>query len=59
MLKKNRFLCVKESTKPGLTKVIKKAQIEFCKAHEHWTLEDWKQVIWTDETLVVLSHCRG
>jgi hypothetical protein len=35
MLKENRFQSVKESTKPGLTKEIKKAWLEFCKAHEH------------------------
>jgi transposase len=40
MLKKNRFRSVKESVKPGLTEEMKKARLEFCKAHEHWTLED-------------------
>jgi hypothetical protein len=27
--------------------------------HEHWTLEDWKNVIWTDETSVQLGSVRG
>jgi hypothetical protein len=40
MLKKNGFRNVKESTKPGLTEAMKKARLEFCKDHEHWTLED-------------------
>jgi hypothetical protein len=40
MLKKNGFRSVKESTKLGLTEEMKKAWLEFCKAHEHWTLED-------------------
>jgi hypothetical protein len=40
MLKKNRFRSVKELVKLGLTEEMKKAQLEFCKAHEHWTLED-------------------
>jgi hypothetical protein len=40
MLKENGFRSVKESTKPGLTEEMKKAQLEFYKAHEHWTLED-------------------
>jgi hypothetical protein len=35
MLKKNRFQSVKESTKPGLTEEMKKARLEFCKAHEY------------------------
>jgi hypothetical protein len=38
---------------------MKKAQIEFCKAYEHWTLEDWKRVIFTDKTSVVLGHQQG
>ncbi|KAL1991844.1 hypothetical protein VTN49DRAFT_5152 [Thermomyces lanuginosus] len=28
-------------------------------AHQHWTLEDWKNVIWPDETSVVLGHSRA
>jgi hypothetical protein len=59
MLKKNGFRNVKESTKPGLTEVMKKARLKFCKDYEHWTLEDWKRVIWTDETSVVLGYRRG
>jgi hypothetical protein len=59
MLKKNGFRNVKESTKPRLTEAMKKAWFEFCKAYEHWTLEDWKKVIWIDETLVVLGHRCG
>jgi hypothetical protein len=38
---------------------MRKAHYEWCLAHQHWTLEDWKRVIWTDETSVVLSHRRG
>jgi hypothetical protein len=59
MLKKNGFRNVKESTKLGLTEDIKKARLAFCKDHKHWTLEDWKKVIWTDETSIVLGHRRS
>ena len=45
MLKKNGFRSVKESVKPGLTEEMKKARLQFCKDHEHWTLEDWKKII--------------
>lgn len=27
--------------------------------YKDWTLDDWKMVIWTDETSVVLGHRRG
>ena len=59
MLKKNGFRTVKELVKLGLTKVIKEAWLAFCKAYEYQILEDWKKVIWTDETLVILSHWHG
>lgn len=50
---------VKPTTKPGLTPEMKKARYEWALAHKDWTLEDWKDVIWTDETSVVLGHRRG
>jgi transposase len=59
MLRKEGFKLYKELSKPGLTKAMMKAQLEFCKAYEHWTLEDWKRVIWTDETSIILGHRRG
>jgi hypothetical protein len=59
ILKENGFRRVKELVKPGPTEAMKKARLEFCKAHEHWALEDWKKIIWTDETSVVLGHRRG
>jgi transposase len=49
----------KPTRKPGLTKKMKEARLAWCLAHEHWTLEDWKRVIWSDETSVVLNHRRG
>jgi len=42
-----------------LTQKMIKERLEWCRQHEHWTLEDWKNVIWTDETSVVLLHRRG
>lgn len=34
-------------------------RLAWCKAHEDWTLEDWKDVIWSDETSIILLHRRG
>ena len=28
----------------------KKARMDFAVSHQHWTVEDWKWVIWSDET---------
>jgi hypothetical protein len=38
---------------------MKAARLEWALVHKDWTLEDWKKVIWTDETSVLLSHRRG
>lgn len=38
---------------------MKLERLKFCRDHAHWTLEDWKNVIWLDETSVVLNHHRG
>jgi hypothetical protein len=47
------------SYKPGLTDAMRATRLEFALAHRHWTLEDWKKVILTDETGVILGHRRG
>ena len=49
----------KPTRKPGLTKAMRQARLKFCKDHEDWTLEDWKNVIWSDETSVLLGSRRG
>ncbi|RYC77279.1 hypothetical protein BFJ63_vAg19847 [Fusarium oxysporum f. sp. narcissi] len=38
---------------------MRKERLAWCIAHKDWTLEDWKNVIWSDETSVVLLHRRG
>jgi hypothetical protein len=59
ILKRNGFVIAKPSWKPGLTEAAKAKRLKFCLDHQHWTLDDWKNVIWTDETAVVLGHRRG
>ena len=53
------FNSVKKTTKPGLNEAQKAARLIWCIAHKDWTLEDWKNVIWTDETSVCLGQKRG
>lgn len=38
---------------------MKDARLQFARAYENWTLEDWKKVIWSDETSVVCGFRRG
>jgi transposase len=50
---------VKPTRKPGLDRVQKAARLAFALKYEHWTLEDWKRIIWSDETSVLLGQRRG
>jgi len=38
--------------KPALSPKNIKARLEFCKQYKNWTIEDWKKVIWSDETKI-------
>ena len=49
----------KPTRKLGLTVEMRMARWRFCQKHKDWTIEEWKAVIWTDETSVVLGHWRG
>lgn len=59
ILKEARFSYVKPSRKPGLTKSMKEARLRFCLEYQYWTLDDWKKVLWSDETSVVHGAKRG
>jgi transposase len=59
VLKRLGYRKVKQTVKPGLTEEMKKARLEFALRYKDWTLEDWKSVIWSDETSVVLGQRRG
>ena len=58
-LKENGYSSFKKTIKPGLKNEDKLTRLEWCLEHEHWILEDWKNVIWTDETSVQLGAVRG
>ena len=38
--------------KPLLTKRHRDARLQFALAHKDWTLDDWKRVVWSDETKI-------
>jgi len=59
ILKQNGLRSVKPTQKSGLTEAMMEARYQFCLRYQDWTLEDWKKVIWTDETSVVLGARRG
>ncbi|KAJ5908818.1 hypothetical protein N7495_001500 [Penicillium taxi] len=49
----------KPTRKPGLTAKMRANRLAWCFKHRDWSLKDWKNVIWTDETSVILLHRRG
>jgi hypothetical protein len=59
VLKKKNYKSCKQTVKPGLTDQMKKDRLVWCLEHSDWTDEDWKNVIWTDETSVKLEGIRG
>lgn len=36
----------------------RKRRVDWCKAHRHWTVEQWRRVIWSDESPFTLSYNR-
>ncbi|KAK4317377.1 hypothetical protein Pmani_011539 [Petrolisthes manimaculis] len=42
--------CRRAAQKPLLTKKMKKQRVDFCKRHADWTQEDWRRVMFSDES---------
>ena len=59
VLREEGFRKTKPTRKPRLTKQMREERYRWCQEHADWTLEDWKNVIWSDETSIVLNHRRG
>ena len=38
--------------RPLLSKHHRKARLDFAISHQHWTVEDWKKVVWSDEAKI-------
>ncbi len=37
----------------------RKRRLQFAQAHQNWTIEDWKNVAWSDESQLQLRHSEG
>ena len=55
-LKKVGLKAVVKKKRPFLSKKHRKTRMDFAVTHLHWTVEDWNQVIWSDETKI---NCLG
>jgi transposase len=51
-LKENDFRAVVKKKKPLLKKAHRQERLKFARYHENWTVEDWKRVLWSDETKI-------
>jgi hypothetical protein len=59
ILKIARYNKVKLIWKLGLTPAMKAVRLKWALDYKDWILEDWKNVIWTDEISVLLGYRRG
>src|SRR6266478_6065972 len=51
-LKKSGLKAVVKTKGPVLSQCHCRGRLDFSKAHEHWTVDDWKRVVWSDETKI-------
>jgi hypothetical protein len=47
------------SHKPKITMRNAKRRLEWCKARRHWTLEQWKRVLWSHTPLFTIWQSDG
>lgn len=43
---------IEKESKPMLSSKNIKARLQFAKRHQDWTINDWKRIIWSDETKI-------
>jgi transposase len=51
-LQENGLAAKEKEKKPRLSAKNIKERLEFARRHKHWTIADWKRVIWSDETKI-------
>uniref|UniRef100_A0AAZ3SMV0 Transposase Tc1-like domain-containing protein n=1 Tax=Oncorhynchus tshawytscha TaxID=74940 RepID=A0AAZ3SMV0_ONCTS len=44
---------------PLLSAKNKKKRLHWARNHQHWTIEEWKNVAWSDESRFLLRHADG
>ncbi len=44
---------------PLLSAKNRKRRLQFTQVHQNWTIEDWKNVAWSDESRFLLRHSDG
>jgi len=44
---------------PLISTSNRKKRLQFARAHQNWTVEDWKNVAWSDESRFLLRYSDG
>ncbi len=55
-LKQMRYSSRRPHRVPLLSAKNRKRRLQFAQAHQIWTIEDWKNVAWSDESWFLLRH---
>ncbi len=58
-LKQMRYSSRRTHRVPLLSVKNRKRRLQFTQAHQNWTIEDWKNVAWSDESRFLLRHSDG
>ena len=58
-LKSKNYKAVEKKKKPSLSKKNIKLRLEFARKHKEWTVDDWKRVIWSDESKICRFNSEG
>ncbi|GFX69643.1 QLQ domain-containing protein [Trichonephila clavipes] len=45
--------------KPNITSQNAKHRLKRCRAHRHWTVDTWKNVLWSDESRFIVWQSDG
>ena len=53
VLKETGFQSATKKKVPMLKGTHRQQCLQFAQYHENWTVEDWKRVLWTDETKIL------
>ncbi len=55
-LKQMRYSSRRPHRVPLLSAKNRKQRLQFAQAQQNWTIEDWKNVVWSDESRFLLRH---
>ena len=51
-LKRAGLKPIVKKKRPFLSSTHRRKRLEFAERHQHWTVDDWKRVVWSDETKI-------